>query len=101
MIVIQTKTIERNLLPFGLPDGPNVLVVASQKGYITKELFIELIDEILVPDLKNRRAKFNAPDSKCILIIDGATQQQSEDITKSLERANILLHFLVPHSLRI
>ena len=98
MIVIQTKTIERTLLPFGLPDGPNVLVVASQRGYITRELFIKLIDEILVPDLKNRRAKFNSPDAKCLLIADGATQHQSEDITTALERANILLHFLVPHS---
>lgn len=98
MVVIQTKSIERELVPFGLPDGPNVYVAASQKGYITQELFIKLIDKILIPDLNNRRTKFNMPNSKCLLIVDGATQHQSEDITKALEKANIELHFLVPHS---
>ena len=37
MLVIQTKTIERSLLPLGIPDGPNALVTASTKGYIMTE----------------------------------------------------------------
>ena len=29
MLIVQTKTIEQTLLPFGIPDSPNVLVVRS------------------------------------------------------------------------
>lgn len=98
MIIIQTKAIERNLLPLGVPDGPNALIVASTSGYVTTELFIKLIQEILIPDVRRRRDKFGLQNSRCLLILDGAIQHHSPEITRRLEEENIGLHFLVPHS---
>ena len=77
MTVIQTKSIERSLLPFGIPDGPNGLVVASTKGYITTELFVKLIKEILIPEVVCRCAKFNLPNGRALLVVDGAMQLKS------------------------
>ena len=98
MVVVHTKTIERVLLPFGIPDGPNVLVVGSTSGYIIRELFLKLINEILIPDINFRQSKYKLPDAQGLLIVDGATQHQSEVISSILEKANIGLHFLVAHS---
>lgn len=39
LLMQQAKSIERELLPFGLPDGEEVRVVASASGFITEELF--------------------------------------------------------------
>jgi hypothetical protein len=81
-----------------LPNGPNTLLVASQKGYITTELFMKLIIEILIPSVIFRRAQFDLGNSRALLVVDGATQHQSLDIINALESANIGMHFLVPHS---
>lgn len=48
MIIIQSNSIEKKLKVYGLPDGPNVLLVASQKGYVTNELFLKLIKEVFM-----------------------------------------------------
>ena len=84
-------------MPFGLPDSPNILLVVLQKGYVTSELFLKLVNEILLPEAELRRAKFGLPNSQCLLILDGATQHHSFEAREALTRANIQVHFLVPH----
>ena len=98
MMVVKTKTIERTLAPYGLPDGEHLLVVGSDSGYVTTELFVKLLDEIFIPSMNDRRMRFKAPNEQGLLIIDGATQHHSPAVTEKLKEANIVLHFLVPHS---
>jgi hypothetical protein len=97
MIVVQSKSIKRQLKVLGLPNEPNTLLVASQKGYITIELFIKLIIEILIPSVIFCRAQFDLENSHALLVVDGATQHQSLNIINALKSANIM-YFLVPHS---
>jgi hypothetical protein len=57
-----------------LPNEPNTLLVASQKGYITTKLFMKLIIEILIPSIIFRHAQFDLGNSHVFLVVDGATQ---------------------------
>jgi hypothetical protein len=59
---------------FGLPNKPNTLLVALQKGYITTKLFIKLIIEILIPSVIFCHTQFDLGNSHMLLIVDGATQ---------------------------
>lgn len=52
----------------------------------------------MIPDVEERRKKFSLLNSPALLILDGATQHQSKEIDDALTKANIILHFLVPHS---
>jgi hypothetical protein len=58
----------------GLPNGPNTLLVASQKDYIIIKLFMKLIIEILILSVIFRYAQFNLGNSHALLVVDGATQ---------------------------
>jgi hypothetical protein len=98
MIVVQLKSIEQQLKVLGLPNKPNTLLVTLQKGYITTELFMKLIIEILIPSVTFRHAQFDLRNLCALLVVDGTTQHQSLDIINTLKSTNIRMHFLVPHS---
>jgi hypothetical protein len=74
MIVVQLKSIKRQLKVLGLSNKPNILLVILQKGYITTELFMKFIIEILIPSVIFRRAQFDLRNSRVLLVINGATQ---------------------------
>jgi hypothetical protein len=58
----------------GLSDGPNTLLVASQKGYITIKLFMKLIIEILNLSIIFHHVQFDLGNSHVFLVVDSATQ---------------------------
>jgi hypothetical protein len=74
MIVVQSKSIKRQLKVLGLPNGLNTLLVTLQKGYITTKLFMKLIIEILIPSVIFRHAQFDLGNSHAFLVVDSATQ---------------------------
>jgi hypothetical protein len=74
MIVVQSKSIKRQLKMIDLPNRPNTFLVALQKGYITTKLFMKFIIKILIPSVIFRHAQFDLGNSHVLLVVDGATQ---------------------------
>jgi hypothetical protein len=95
------KSIKQQLKVLDLPNEPNTFLVTLQKGYITIELFIKLIIEILIPSVIFCHAQFDLGNLHALLVVDGATQHQSLDIINALKSANIRMYFLVSRSFHL
>lgn len=95
LIVVKRTTIEARVLRLSLFD--KVMIEPDETGYINSEIFNEWIDNIFIPEVQERRKKFNY-DGPAVLILDGCSSHYTEELFNACEINNIKLFFLPPHS---
>jgi hypothetical protein len=96
LIIVNRKTMDDDLLPFGFPSGLLRKIIFSETGYATSDVF-----EVYVKDIpqvcKLRRAE-KLPDAKAGIFLDGHYSHENSKALAALKENNIETYLLPPHS---
>ena len=98
MVIIARKSIDNEILKYGLPNGMHGYVVSSPKGYMTTDLFECYFEDILIPHIKKKRLDRHKQLQKAVLLMDGFCAHSSDKVTKLSEDNNVKIVFIPPHS---
>ena len=95
LIVVKRTTIEAQVLRLSLFD--KVMLEPEETGYINSEIFNEWIEKIFIPEVQERRRRFNYT-GPAVLILDGCTSHYTEELFDACQANNIKIFFIPPHS---
>lgn len=73
----------------------------QHKGWVTSEIMIESVRNVLIPEIKMRREKLGQPAAPCVLHLDGHKSHTTDDLKKLLKENNITLRLFVAHASHI
>ena len=96
LVIAQRKTVEGELLMAGYTSD-HAVIVHSETGYISSELFLEYIRRILIPYVNMKRAELSY-QGPAVLIMDGCSCHTSAQALDLLRRANVKAILLPAHS---
>lgn len=95
LIVVKRTTIEARVLRLSLFD--KVMIEPEETGYINSEIFNEWVDKIFIPEVQERRKRFNYT-GPAVLILDGCSSHYTEELFDACQANNIKIFFIPPHS---
>lgn len=95
LIVVKRKTIEARILRASLFD--KVVIKYQETGYINSDVFNYWVTEVFIPEVNERRKKFNY-SGPAVLIIDGCPSHYTDVLFDSCNQNNIKIFFIPPHS---
>ena len=95
LIVVKRKTIEARALRKSLSD--KVMILCEDTGYINSEIFNKWLSDLFIPEVQERRRKFNYT-GPAVLILDGCPSHYTNDLYDLCNKNNIKIFFIPPHS---
>ena len=96
LIVTKRVSLELEILRYNISND-RIMIATTDKGYITQETFNQWIEQCFAPHVRNMRAKYNY-DGPGLVILDGASQHFSKEFFQMMEKLNIYVVFIPPHS---
>ena len=94
-IVVPRATIDSEIYKY-IPND-SFQIVTSSSGYVNTETFKKWVTEIFIPSLNDLRKKYNYY-GKAVLILDGFSPHKIVFDQIDLQKENLIIHYLVPHS---
>ena len=97
LIVLKRQTVFETLKLHGYTND-KVMFGESKKGYITAQLFLEWINYVFCPYVREKRFQYRY-SGPGILIMDGCTAHKDQYLIQTIETTtNCKIFFLPPHS---
>lgn len=107
-VIISAKSIHPELKHYGFPQGadknsgpcesPHAYVVGSSSGYINGALFLIYVQNVLIPGVNHLRHELNLEGKRAGILLDGALAHECPEALELLEKAEIEVIWLPPHS---
>ena len=96
LVIVQRDTLEQEFLLRGYTDD-KILYAKSDKGYMTKKLFLRWGRLCLIPEMRLKRT-IHGYDGPIVLLLDRFGCHCSDEFVSMCEEENIQCMFLPPHT---
>lgn len=96
MVVTNRKTVDVELLYHGYKYA--CYLAYQPKGFINSALYLEYIDNIVIPYVEQKRKRCGLKDRQALLIYDGCSAHVSDVVIQHLHSNGIMTHQLPPHT---
>jgi hypothetical protein len=97
LIIVNRKTMDDDLLPFGFHSGLLGKIISSETGYATSDVFEVYVKDILILHVCKLRRAENLPDAKAGILVDGHYSHKNPKTLAALKENNIETYLLPPH----
>jgi hypothetical protein len=96
-LVIPRETFDDDLITGCGYTSEKVEVYNQKKGYVDRDIFEDWIQDLLLPEIQNRRDRYNY-QGQAVLILDNCSAHKSLLLERLFEEKKILCLWLPPHS---
>lgn len=84
-----------------LEDWPRFDWTGQKNGWISKDIFAQYCEEVLIPAFRRRRKNLDHPNKRGLLIVDGHSSRINPDLWKLFRAENIDVVILPAHTSHI
>jgi hypothetical protein len=98
LLVLRRKTLDHDIFSHGLRKDEDMCICHSEKGYITKALFLFWLERIFIPAVQRLRISNGFEKEKSVLLMDGFSGHTGDDVISLLDANFISPVYFPPHS---
>jgi hypothetical protein len=96
--IVTAQPIPTAILQSGLRNGTDVVFHQNRKTYIDKEFFLDFLNFVFIPTLKEIRLKNNLQNSDAILLMDNCTSHTFSNAIDLLTEHRVKIIIFVPYT---
>jgi hypothetical protein len=100
-LLVSARQSVLQVFEMGVRDGIDLRIKIAQSPYITKELFLEYLREVVIPSIESNRDLPGCRGKPAIIFCDNCSCHCSEDILRELAHHGVLLITYPPHTSHI
>jgi len=97
-IVIPLLSIPKEIDYCGFIDGKDAVILTSNSGYITSEIFLNYFLSVIIPYINASRSNFNLDQSTALILMDNCRAHITENLNQICSQNNILILTFPPHT---